>query len=899
MKTTRRKFLQTSTAAASAAGFMPSRAREATKSAALQPNQIAKGHSIIRVLPGPDFFEGMLLGNGDIGVCVVVRPDALGLHLGKNDSWDIRVDEESAQHVLSFPELLKLWERASQEAKRLDKPDMLYLETSIPFFREYTERVRESYGRIWPRPWPCGVVWIHWDPRWVHAGRQVLDPSCGFFTLELNICEVNRNPHTATVSSFVDWKTGLVSVSTDAAAPFVSVDYYPELDRPRLSPFGSPTAENAVSPLPPPEIDGQSAQGYAEFSCLQNFPAAAPISGDAHPTTSSRDRNFALAARLKGTWRLEGLGESQERLRQHGSTPRTTYFHYPRPPGVYLKGGAEQPFRLDLTIVTPRDILLEKLERKAAASGEENPWIVIPQDREYAAECAETLSHAKEMVAQGASRPIAEIRSASERNWKRFWSRSAVGFEDKELEKIWYHNQYFLACSLRERKTAPGLFGNWMSGPIGTAWHSDYHLDYNEQQIYWGVFSSNHVEQHLPYVEICQNLLGMCEAFAREKMGYPGAFFPVSAYPAPSQVIPYPAPPWGYQICMTPWTVQSLWWQYVYTQDIEYLRRVYPILRSPARFLAAYVKKGGDGKYHIVPTVSCENWGFTVDYRLNKDCILDLALTEFLLDAVIEASKLLGVDANERIQWKEIRENLGPYPKITQPQGEVWVDVVNAPPECVYNVPLTLGPVFPAEQVGLGRHEEQLSIARRTARLVRLEGGNDLVFQPLIRARLGMLDLKWFKNQVRYCLLLNGAAGDRVRQVGGRYTDSTPFDFMMRMGVWTENLALPAVLNECLLQSYTGVLRLFPNTQNLGPASFENLRAVGAFLVSASYDGHSVSGVSLLSERGKTARLLNPWGPQPAGVTRSTDRHRIPVRWENDILVFNTQAGERYRIEPT
>ena len=68
---------------------------------------------------------------------------------------------------------------------------------------------------------------------------------------------------------------------------------------------------------------------------------------------------------------------------------------------------------------------------------------------------------------------------------------------------------------------------------------------------------------------------------------------------------------------------------------------------------------------------------------------------------------------------------------------------------------------------------------------------------------------------------------------------------MMRMGVWTENLSLPAVLNECLLQSYTGVIRLFPNTRRLGAASFRNLRAVGAFLVSASYDGKAVSTAEL------------------------------------------------------
>ena len=104
--------------------------------------------------------------------------------------------------------------------------------------------------------------------------------------------------------------------------------------------------------------------------------------------------------------------------------------------------------------------------------------------------------------------PISQIQTDSEGTWKAFWSKSAIALQDKELERIWYHNQYFLACCLKPGKVAPGLFGNWMSGKIGTAWHGDYHMNYNTQQVYWGVFSSNHVEQHLPYVELCEDLLG-------------------------------------------------------------------------------------------------------------------------------------------------------------------------------------------------------------------------------------------------------------------------------------------------------------------------------------------------------------------------------------------------------
>ncbi len=63
--------------------------------------------------------------------------------------------------------------------------------------------------------------------------------------------------------------------------------------------------------------------------------------------------------------------------------------------------------------------------------------------------------------------------------------------------------------------------------------------------------------------------------------------------------------------------------------------------------MTAYLRKENDGRYHVVPTVSPENWGFTVDQRLNQDCIIDLALTRFILDATAKGAQLLGQDAEE------------------------------------------------------------------------------------------------------------------------------------------------------------------------------------------------------------------------------------------------------------
>ncbi|MBL0161358.1 MAG: hypothetical protein IPP47_30415 [Bryobacterales bacterium] len=822
MSTTRRTFLATTAATTAAAAAPPAAAPP------LDSIAIARRHPLVRTQATPDFFEGILLGNGDIGVCVTVRPDALGLHFGKNDAWDIRVSEEHAAHIKPFAEVLKIWERASEEAKRQGKPEMLFLESNIDFFKEYSDLMQASYRKPWPRPWPCGTVWLHWDSRMLRVVRQELDIATGVLVISLDYDDLRGAIKPVRLSCFVSREQGHVSVSSDTAAPILSVAYHPNWDR--------------EAQLPEPVFACESGR----FSGFQLFPATAPTSAQPKPPATRDDRNFALHGVLAGKWRADAPDTKRRR--------------------VLLYSEATQPLRLDVTLFTPRD---------------GNP---------------DTAAHARAEASRLAAVPVDQLRQQSTAQWAQFWSRSAVEFADRELEQIWYQNQYFLACCLKPGKVAPGLFGNWSMGKIGTAWHGDYHMNYNTQQVWWGVFSSNHVEQHEPYTRLIENLMPMAEWNARVQFGLPGAYFPHTAYPVPSNVNPYPAPPWGYEICETPWAVQSLWWQYRYTLDQQYLRSVYPMLRAAADFLVGFVKKGADGKYHISPTVSPENWGATVDFRLNKDCIIDLALTEFLLDAMLEGSVVLGVDAELRPKWQEVKQNLAPYPAANGPYGKVWLDIVNGPLEYVFNVPVTLSPVFPAERVGLGSPAELLELARRTARTVRLEGGNDLVWQPMVRARLGILDLYWFKREVRYCTTPLGMANDRVRQAGGRYRDETNYDFMMRMGVWTENLSLPGVLNECLMQSYDGVLRIFPNTRNLGKASFRDLRAAGAFLVSAAWDGQAVSALTLKSERGAGARVANPWGKRAVVVQAALGGPAVPHTERNGVIEFATSAGASYSI---
>ena len=67
------------------------------------------------------------------------------------------------------------------------------------------------------------------------------------------------------------------------------------------------------------------------------------------------------------------------------------------------------------------------------------------------------------------------------------------------------------------------------------------------------------------------------------------------------------------------------------------------------------------------------------------------------------------------------------------------------------------------------------------------------------------------------------------------------------------------MINECLLQGYSGTIQLFPNWSLDKAAEFHTLRAVGGFLVSAACADGAVLWVRVVSEAGGTLRLLSPW----------------------------------------
>jgi hypothetical protein len=702
------------------------------------------------------------------------------------------------------------------------------------WYRQYYVMTEENYSKPYPRPFPCGSVVLGFDRREAELLGHRLDIASG-------LCEVfflvgNTRPVLQLFTNMTKDRLWLRMVDEQGDATAAPL--------------------NRVHLLPDPETPAE----FPRFTIPESLPAGtlafrqtlpSQESAKAHP----KDRAFRLTARWSAS------------LRQGNHAGGDGHRH---PMGEFER----------------------ELERAPGFVGciqlDHGPDSALPD----------------EPVPEPAARTFLADSAVSEKSWREYWGKSGVALDDELLERTWYHNLYFLNCSAREGVVCPGLFANWSYGQIGSAWHGDYHMNYNTQQPFWGTFSSNHVDKHLPYVDLVDHLLPISRQWARDYYGLRGAFFPHSAYPVEMTMMPYPVPTWGWEICETPWTVQSLWWHYLYTMDKAFLRdRAWEPIREAVLFLVDYMRRPeahgpqwGDENYHIFPTVPPELYGLQPGFRNNHDCLVDLTLGKFVLKAYLESCRILEIEAEEMelmLQVRDVLEHFPEYPTADSGRGKVFVSVEGEDPEIVYNAPNSLMTVFPGEDHGLHSPPGEYQIAANSYRNHRNEGGNELVFRNLAGARLGLLDLEAFKRQIHYCLLPNGTCTDRLLEVNGRYTDASDFDFMAPMGIWFENFALPVVINECLMQSYNGQIRLFPNWPADKAAEFFSLRAVGGFLVSAVFSEGAVRKAEILSEAGSPLRLVSPW-KDGATCTSASGTSRVC----GDLIELPTRPGEIIGFSP-
>jgi len=378
-------------------------------------------------------------------------------------------------------------------------------------------------------------------------------------------------------------------------------------------------------------------------------------------------------------------------------------------------------------------------------------------------------------------------------------------------------------------------------------WHNDFHLNEirAEPSLTLGRF-----EEVRAYADMIHTLLPQARENARDAYGLPGAMYPLVHFPLRCRGVARANITWELDLGLNGLAAKPLWLYYRYTGDRAFLADLaYPVLADGARFCAAYLSEGEDGRLHIEPTVSPEHWGITPHFERNRDCTSALTLTRYLLRAAARAARILERDGEEAASWEAKAGRLAPYPTWESPAGPVWVDVAGAPP-IEYNIPVPLSPLFWGDDVGLDSDPQVLDLARRTLEQIQVWEPHSFYLDRHVRPRLGL--------------------------------------FPSSAAVGPENLVL----------SYQSI-RLFPAVPPDAEIEMEDFRVEGGFRVSARRCGGQIADVRLHSELGESCRLAHPWPGRGLEVRAEPGGDAVGAVGAGETHVaFPSEAGRSYAVRP-
>ncbi len=417
-------------------------------------------------------------------------------------------------------------------------------------------------------------------------------------------------------------------------------------------------------------------------------------------------------------------------------------------------------------------------------------------------EYAEPLQEARRGAEQTNWNALPGLRQAHQTWWRDFWNESEIDIGDDFLELFYYGSFYIMACSSRNNDFAPAISGVW-TPTDHPHWGADYHMNYNHQAPWWGCYGANHIRITEPYETPVLQYMERGKYMAREYLGKKGIFYCVGIGPLGScscwekdhhkwEDDSYDKHFFGGQKSNASWGGVNMVMRWRCTLDRKYAEKVYPYLRELADFWEDYLV--WDGTRYIVVADSIHESNIS-----DVNSVIALGLLRSNLEATRDMSIALDVDAERRPKWQHILDHLSQYPiyerdgvqvfRYTE-VGQDWQDG-----SCANG----LQHIYPADTLSLDSDPALLEIAKNTV-TAHHWGWDDfnhtMTFMPGA-ARIGYDADTILRNMREQSLSPEHALPNLYLKYGGGGIESCS--------------TVTATLQEMLLQSHRGVLRVFAN----------------------------------------------------------------------------------------
>ncbi len=497
---------------------------------------------------------------------------------------------------------------------------------------------------------------------------------------------------------------------------------------------------------------------------------------------------------------------------------------------------------------------------------------------------------------------VASIRQKHRSWWDNFWKESFVSIGDPLLEKFYYASTYIFAMASREGKFAPGLYGCFITDE-NMMWGGDYHLNYNYQGPFWAWYSSNHMSLVNNFEQPLLDYMPRGREHALEFLNCRGIYYPVGLGPKGYCTSRWPRPErmadifygtdntfeGGYQFhgqkINAVLSVGNMLMHFYSTYDEDYAKRVYPYMLACADFWEDYLSFE-DGRYVIrdchfnETSPNRRNRGDLSAQWGDMNSTLALGLVNMLFKGIMDVSDFLQVDKDRHEKWEYILAHMSKYPVGENADGRLSLKNMERGPGNVESPARGLnrisihGLVLPSGVVG------PLTTPELNAILL-----NDISGWSENTRNWGSFETV-FPGAARIGYDANVIIQEMKKAIEARHF---PKLWINQGGGGVESLSgVPHAINEMLMQSYEGIIRIFPNWTGKD-ARFRDLRAYGAFLVSSSMSDGKIPSVTIKSEKGRVCMIENPWKGSKVQVAFGKGKKET---YEGDFISVPTSINE-------
>lgn len=496
---------------------------------------------------------------------------------------------------------------------------------------------------------------------------------------------------------------------------------------------------------------------------------------------------------------------------------------------------------------------------------------------------------ASELVVKAAAVSFDDGAIAHKAWWNRFWSKASIALPDKQLEKQWYLETYKLGAASRKGAPPISLQAIWTAdnGKL-PPWKGDFHNDLNTQLSYWPAYSGNHLDEASVFTDWLWDQKQYFETYAQHVFGVGGLNVPGVA------TLRGHAMGGWHMYAMSPtvasWLTQHFYLQWRYSMDRVFLaERAYPWVSEAASFIEQVTaKKNGERTLPMSSSPEFNDGGIEAWFLEMTN--YDRALCRYVFVTASAMAADAG-KADDAAHWSALAKEI-PALDVDAETG------------------LTINPGHPYAHSH--RHFSHL-MSIHPLGLLKYDDARDRAIMERSIATLEKVgtsewvgySFAWLGNM--YARLHRGdKAADVLRKFAQCFCASNSFHLngdqcKSGLTVYTYepftlegNFAFASGIQEMLVQSHAGYIDVFPAVPaEWKDASFTNLRAEGAVLVSATRAGGVAAQVSLVSEQGGEVRVKLPF----AAYTITAIDKAAAGKAENGMLTIRFEPGGRVELK--